>query len=315
MSPSHANQTRTEIAAHRESTTASIPIGTIPELIKATLVACLIASPILGMSGFLAARVWREQRDQAVAFQKLSHAHAELIAAPALPTLAVADAAHGRDLFTEACVACHGADARGITGLGKNLVESNFVANLSDDQLRQFLVDGRPDARPIGMPPKGGRTDFGEPELRHLVAYLRGVQDPRRMPVLPVPQAATAKPTEQEQAAALAAAGGDAELAGYIASGKKLFNRTCIACHGADGVGIKGNGKALVHNDFIKSLSDDDLLAFVKQGRAPTDSKNTTGIQMPPRGGNPALTDDDLLDIIAYLRTLQAETPASAASK
>jgi len=26
---------------------------------------------------------------------------------------------------------------------------------------------------------------------------------------------------------------------------------------------------------------------------------------MPPRGGNPALTDEDLLDIVAYVRSMQ----------
>jgi disulfide bond formation protein DsbB len=109
----------------------------------------------------------------------------------------------------------------------------------------------------------------------------------------------------------MAAAGGDAELAEYIASGNKLFHTTCVACHGAGGVGITGNGKPLVRNAFVQSLDDDALLAFVKQGRTPTDPKNTTGIQMPPKGGNPAMSDDDILDVIAYLRTLQGGAPGA----
>jgi hypothetical protein len=37
---------------------------------------------------------------------------------------------------------------------------------------------------------------------------------------------------------------------------------------------------------------------------------------MPAKGGNPALSEDDLLDIISYLRTLQPAEPAeSTASK
>ncbi len=119
-------------------------------------------------------------------------------------------------------------------------------------------------------------------------------------------------PSADEKAAALGAAGGDAELAGYIASGTKLFNSTCIACHGPGGVGIQGNGKMLAKNDFIKSQTDDQLLAFVKHGRDPSDPKNTTGIAMPPKGGNPALSDDDLLDVISYLRTLQGIPPKKA---
>lgn len=32
---------------------------------------------------------------------------------------------------------------------------------------------------------------------------------------------------------------------------------------------------------------------------------NTTGVAMPPKCGNPSLTDQDLADVVAYLRTLQ----------
>lgn len=35
---------------------------------------------------------------------------------------------------------------------------------------------------------------------------------------------------------------------------------------------------------------------------------------MPPRGGNPMLSDEDLRDIVAHLRTLQGAAPAAAAA-
>lgn len=130
-----------------------------------------------------------------------------------------------------------------------------------------------------------------------------------------VPTPIKVEVTAQDKSAALAAAGGDEELAGYIASGNKQFHSMCVVCHGAGGAGIKGNGKALANNDFVRALDDEALLAFIKQGRAPTDPKNTTGIQMPPKGGNPAMSDDDILDVIAYLRTLQGNPPSAAAGK
>jgi len=145
------------------------------------------------------------------------------------------------------------------------------------------------------------------------VVYVRGLQDPRRLPELPAPVAiAPPAPSEGDMAAALAWAGGDAERAEYIVSGLKLYSGTCIACHGKGGVGIAGNGKTLVKNEFIQSLDQEGLLAFIKSGRGPSDPKNTTGVQMPPKGGNPALSDDDLLDIIDYLRTLQGPKAAAA---
>jgi disulfide bond formation protein DsbB len=36
-----------------------------------------------------------------------------------------------------------------------------------------------------------------------------------------------------------------------------------------------------------------------------SDPLNTTGIAMPPKGGNPALTDGQIVDIVAYLRSIQ----------
>ena len=38
-------------------------------------------------------------------------------------------------------------------------------------------------------------------------------------------------------------------------------------------------------------------------GRPAYHPDNTQGVDMPPKGGNPALTDDDLLAIIAFQRT------------
>jgi hypothetical protein len=95
---------------------------------------------------------------------------------------------------------------------------------------------------------------------------------------------------------------------------------TCRSCHGPDGAGITGQGKDIRGSEFIASKTDAELLAFVKVGRMPFDPLNTTGIQMPPRGGNPLLKDQDLLDAIAHLRTLatqpaQAQAPAPADAK
>ena len=93
--------------------------------------------------------------------------------------------------------------------------------------------------------------------------------------------------------------------AGDPAKGEELFNSTCAACHGQGGVGIEGLGKSIPDSEFIRSQSDAELLAFIKAGRPSSDPANTTGVDMPPKGGNPALTDEDIMDIIAYFRTLQ----------
>ena len=96
--------------------------------------------------------------------------------------------------------------------------------------------------------------------------------------------------------------GGDADK---VAEGHKLFKGTCAICHGWDGEGVPRLGKNLNDNVFTKGLSDTDLVEFLRQGRTAGDPLNERGVDMPPRGGNPKLTDADLALIVAYLRTLQ----------
>jgi disulfide bond formation protein DsbB len=89
--------------------------------------------------------------------------------------------------------------------------------------------------------------------------------------------------------------------------GKALFAQGCNACHGDNARGRAGLGKDLGHNAFVKSLGDPQLVGFLKRGRDVSDPLNTTRIPMPPKGGNPALNDKQLTDLVAYLRDLQGQ--------
>jgi disulfide bond formation protein DsbB len=92
---------------------------------------------------------------------------------------------------------------------------------------------------------------------------------------------------------------------GDAAAGKEQYDKLCIACHGPTGEGIEGLGKPFTTSQFVRERDDQEMLAFIKQGRPAGDPLNTTGVDMPPKGGNPALTDEQILDIVAYVRSLQ----------
>lgn len=87
--------------------------------------------------------------------------------------------------------------------------------------------------------------------------------------------------------------------------GATLFAATCAACHSTDGGGIPNMGANLRTSRFVAGKSDQDLLAFVQRGRMPTDPETVLKLSMPARGGNPALDDQKLYDIITHIRTLQ----------
>ncbi|MBT5627317.1 MAG: cytochrome c [Chloroflexi bacterium] len=89
-----------------------------------------------------------------------------------------------------------------------------------------------------------------------------------------------------------------------VGIGEKAFG-TCAGCHGADGTGVTGLGKNLVGSEFITDISDSDLATLIKVGRSSSDPANTTGIDMPPKGGNPALDEAKIDGLVAYIRSLQ----------
>ncbi len=92
--------------------------------------------------------------------------------------------------------------------------------------------------------------------------------------------------------------------AGDPVNGEAIYASTCATCHGPDAEGIQGLGPPLVGNEFVQSLTDAELIAFINVGRDASHSDNKTGVAMPPKGGNPSLTDGDIADVVAFLRTL-----------
>jgi disulfide bond formation protein DsbB len=95
------------------------------------------------------------------------------------------------------------------------------------------------------------------------------------------------------------------EPQGDAVAGKAKYESVCNACHGKDLKGMAGLGKDLTASQYVKDRSNSEMLAFLQVGRPADDPLNSTGVAMPPRGGNPAFSDQDLLDIVAYVRSKQ----------
>ena len=81
--------------------------------------------------------------------------------------------------------------------------------------------------------------------------------------------------------------------------GEQRWNQASVGHHhcGAN------PGNALVDSDVV-ALPDAEVLAYIRQGVAFDDPLNTTGQVMPPSGGRPDLRDEQLLAIIAHIRSL-----------
>lgn len=115
----------------------------------------------------------------------------------------------------------------------------------------------------------------------------------------PEPTATPAPPKPTEAATA--------QITGDAAAGESVYMGTCTACHGPDAKGVTGLGKSLypADSEFVAQKSDDELVAFILAGRTPDDPLNTTGVGMPAKGGNPAISEQQLYDVVAYMRALK----------
>jgi mono/diheme cytochrome c family protein len=98
--------------------------------------------------------------------------------AAAEPATATATAAASSGLFKIHCVACHGADAKGVPGLGLNLVESQLVASSSQDELAAFLRAGRAADSPdnVTKVPMPGFAWMSDADLDEVTGYLKSLQ-------------------------------------------------------------------------------------------------------------------------------------------
>ncbi len=99
----------------------------------------------------------------------------------------------------------------------------------------------------------------------------------------------------------LAGCGKEDPAAQAAARGGIQFRTICATCHGLAGTGLPNLGKDLTISEFVKTKSDEDLLAFIIQGRLPVGDTAA----MPPRGGVPTLTDDQIKDIVTFVRSIQ----------
>jgi mono/diheme cytochrome c family protein len=145
-----------------------------------------------------------------------------------------------------------------------------------DDQWRSIVSH---------MRVRGGLT--GQ-EARDVLAFL---QQANNVAVVPVVTASTATPA--------AAASGPAGESASEGDGQAIYAQTCIACHGADGKGAIPGVPDFTAKAGPLSKSDAELVKNISEGFQSPGSF----MAMPAKGGNAALTEDDVRAVLAYLRS------------
>jgi cytochrome c5 len=182
----------------------------------------------------------------------------------------------GQQVVDAVCGKCHASGANGAPKIGDQAAwrerASRGLATVTTSALRGHA----------GMPARGGMAELSDTEVKRAIEYMMNAGTGAVMAGTPAPAAAAA-PTAPVATATASAAGAKPD-------GKKIYDSTCTACHAAGLVGAPKFGDKAAWAPRIKQ-GIDTLHASALQG------KNA----MPPKGGNNALSDAEVLAAVDYM--------------
>lgn len=191
----------------------------------------------------------------------------------------------GEEISKTVCATCHATGAAGAPKLGDKAAWAPRIAG-GLQRLVETALKGKG-----AMPPKGGDPSLSDIEIGRAVAYMANQAGARfKEPAAPASrQKADAAPaaaiTPATPPAAPAAAGRPA-----AADGKQVFEQNCVACHAT---GVANAPK----------LGDQAAWApRVKQGAGALVQSALKGKgAMPPKGGNAALTEQQVRAAVEFM--------------
>ena len=196
----------------------------------------------------------------------------------------------GEEIYNKACSACHASGAAGAPKFGD---KSNWAARIKEGQKRLVATAIKGEG---AMPPRGGSADLSDLEVERAVVYMANSAGGKfKEPAAPAPEkTAAAAPAQEKSAAATAAPEKTAAVAAAgKADGKKIYEASCSACHGAGVAGAPKAGDKAAWAPRLKSGAA-ALYASAIKGKG----------AMPAKGGNTALADADVNAAVDYLMGL-----------
>ena len=144
------------------------------------------------------------------------------------------------------------------------------------------------------MPPRGGDASLTDVELERAIAYMANQSGGKFKEPAVSKEAAKPAPVQQAQAAVIppppAPAKPGAEKPAAAGDGKAVYDKVCFACHAQSVAGSPRLGDKAAWAPRLQQGMD-ALVASVIKGKG----------AMPPKAGNPALTDAEARAAVEFM--------------
>ncbi|HEY6721389.1 MAG TPA: c-type cytochrome [Burkholderiales bacterium] len=181
----------------------------------------------------------------------------------------------GEEIYKSVCTACH---ATGVAKAPKFGDRRDWARRVAEGQkkLVQVALKG------LGaMPPRGGASDLSDVEVERAVVFMANAAGAKFKE--PAAEAQGAAGKAQSAASNVQGAAGKAD-------GKKIYESTCIACHGTGVANAPKFGDKAAWSMHLMHGTE-QLYENALKGLG----------AMPPRGGNLTLSDADVKAAVDYM--------------
>ena len=188
----------------------------------------------------------------------------------------------GEQVFNQTCKNCHEAGLAGAPKVGDKKAWGKVIAQGQKTAVEHAINGIR------AMPPKGGNPDYESVEVERAVVFMAN-QAGANWKAAP-PAAAQTAAAGPGTPIATASAAPPAATAAAKPDGKKVYDTTCMVCHGTGVAGAPKFGDKAGWAPRIKT-GVDALHASALKGKG----------AMPAKGGNTALSDADVSAAVDYM--------------
>ena len=197
----------------------------------------------------------------------------------------------GDQIFNKICIQCHAVDSL-VPNSPKITNNAEWAPRIAQGFETLFT---KASTGFNAMPAKGGAADLTDDELKRAIAHMVN-QSGGNMPVPAVGAEGEAASGVAASDTASAPAAGE-QSASLGGDGKKTFDALCFACHSATSV-IPFSPKVTHNADWTARIAQGKNLLFKHAIEGYT---GPDGGVMPAKGGNSALSDDEVKAAVVYM--------------